>query len=111
MASFRITRKKPAPIGDFLPAVIRSRGIENEVIASFVIDAWAKVTPAPHATLSCYFSSGTLQVNLNSSLIRSELSFQKEALLASLNRILDKEDLVSALRKDENPVVNRLVFK
>ncbi|MCF0173861.1 MAG: DUF721 domain-containing protein [Bacteroidales bacterium] len=111
MGSYKIQNRKPSPLGGILPLVIKDMHIEQQVIESFVVDAWAKVTPAPQATISCVFSLGVLQVGINSSVIRSELSFQKEGLLNSINRCLDSEELIKALRKDDSPIVTKIIFR
>ena len=47
-------------------------------------------------TLKRYFRSGTLYITLNSSVIRNQLSFQKEALIEKMNATLSGDPLFTS---------------
>ena len=54
---------------------------------------WDECSGAGPFTLKRYFRSGTLYVTLSSSVIRNQLSFQKEALIEKMNACLSGDSL------------------
>ena len=50
-------------------------------------------------TTSIYFRNGILQVKLNSSVLRNELSFAKESIKANMNKELGEELVLEIIMK------------
>lgn len=58
-----------------------------------VFAAWDAASGASAYTLRRFFRDGTLQVTLSSSMVRSQLEFQKEAIVTSMNELLCRDPL------------------
>lgn len=58
-----------------------------------IFEAWDQASGASRYTIRRYFRDGKLYVTLNSSMVRNQLSFQKEPLMAAVNQILLNDEL------------------
>lgn len=69
-----------------------SAGLNTEL----VFQAWDEVSGAAQFTLNKFFRDGTLYITLSSSMVRSQLMFQRDALIKSINAKLLEEPLFSS---------------
>ncbi len=58
-----------------------------------VFAAWDQASGAAQYTIKRYFRGGKLYITLNSSVVRNQLSFQKDALVEKINLLLDRDNL------------------
>ena len=72
---------------------IKSAKLASGLNTQRVFAAWDECSGAGAFTLKRYFRSGTLYVTLNSSVIRNQLLFQKEALIEKMNATLSGDSL------------------
>ncbi len=58
-----------------------------------IIHLWGKLLgpSVKNRTVNAYFNKGKFYVNLDSSVLRNELSFAKESIVANLNKELGEE--------------------
>ena len=61
-----------------------------------IYEAWDEASGAAHYTLRRYFRDGTLYITLNSSMVRGQLSLQREALRERINEILSSDELFTS---------------
>lgn len=75
-----------------------------------IFAAWDDASGAASFTLKRFFRDGKLYITLNSSVVRNQLSFQKDALLEKMNGILAKDELFTS---DDSRVsyVKELILK
>ncbi len=89
-------------------------GAENMRLASglkrhLILSAWDKVTDASRYTVSRYYKDGKLYITLNSSVLRTQLNFQKEEIRRNINNILREDELFPT--KDTTEIVKTLIIK
>ena len=72
---------------------IKSMKISSGLNTQCIFSAWDEASGAAPFTLRKFFRDGKLYVTLNSSVVRNQLSFQKDALVEKINGILAKNDL------------------
>lgn len=93
-------------ISMYIKAMKLSAGLNTHCI----FKAWDQASGASSFTLKKYFRRGKLYITLSSSVIRNQLSFQKDALVEKMNEILKEDELFTA---DEGRVsfVEELILK
>ena len=72
-----ITRKEPQPMESLLGRCIRSMGLTPGINTRRIFAAWDEAS-----------GSGTLYITVRSSVIRSQLYFQRDLLIEKINTIL-----------------------
>lgn len=91
----RMTRKKALSMEEVVAMYIKSMKISSGLNTQCIFSAWDEASGAAPFTLRKFFRDGKLYVTLNSSVVRNQLSFQKDALVEKINGILAKNDLFS----------------
>ena len=104
-----IAPKKALPVSDVIKLMIRSYGATASHNAQRIYMAWNEVSGAGESTIRRYYRDGRLVITLNSSVVRSALLFQKEALLQKINARIAQDSLF--IGADENCTVKELVLK
>ena len=92
----RINRKKALSMEEVVEMYIREMKIASGLNTQRVFDAWDKASGLEQYTLRRYFRNGTLYVTISSSMVRSQLLFQKDALVARINEILSEDPLFTS---------------
>ena len=89
---------------------IKSMKISSGLNTQCIFSAWDDASGAARFTLKKFFRDGRLYVTLSSSVVRNQLSFQKDALIEKMNGILAENELFS---KDDPRVtfVKELILK
>ena len=106
----RIARKKPLSMDEVVSMYIKSMKISSGLNTQCVFSAWDEASGAASFTLKKFFRDGKLYVTLNSSVVRNQLSFQKDALVEKINGILRKDELF--IKDDERvSFVKELILK
>lgn len=72
---------------------IREQGLEEGLMRVRIFRAWDEVIGerAASYTVSKYFSKGVLYCTVSSSMLRTQLGFQKQEIISQMNRLLNKE--------------------
>ncbi len=93
MADYRIHRKEALSIAQAIKLLMKSEHLGATFNTRRIFNAWDEASGAAAYTLKRYFRDGTLHVTLSSSVVRNQLSFQKDALIEKINRILEQDEL------------------
>ncbi len=91
-------RTKAQPIGALLDSLFKSPNVARKIAEGSLPHVWREVTGEVVAasTRQVRFVRGTLYVHIASSILRSELMMQREALVRSINKKLGT-DLVQSV--------------
>lgn len=89
----KIQFRRYTSLGDALRLLMKQSGLEPEFSSRRVYAAWEEASGAGAYTVRRYFRDGKLYITVNSSVLRSQLYFQKKALLERINELLSKDDL------------------
>jgi predicted nucleic acid-binding Zn ribbon protein len=86
-------RTKVQPIGELLDSLFKSPNVARKIAEGSLPHIWREVTGEVVAanTRQVRFMRGTLYVHIASSVLRSELMMQREALVRSINKRLGTE--------------------
>ncbi len=86
------------PLKEVIDDWLEAHPMANKVKETRIVHLWgALLGPSvKNRTQKVYFNRGTLTVQLDSSVLRNELSFAREAILQNINKELG-EDLVKEL--------------
>ena len=93
MKQARIERKTALRMDQLVKEYIDSMKIASGLNTRRIYAAWDQASGAADYTIKRYFRAGKLYVTLNSSVVRNQLSFQKEALVEKINLLLSRDNL------------------
>lgn len=110
MKPARIERKTAIGMEELVRLYIDSMKISSGLNTRLIYDAWDQASGAAEYTIKKFFRSGRLYVTLSSSVVRNQLSFQKEALREKINQLLCQDSLFT---KDDPRVslVQEIILK
>jgi predicted nucleic acid-binding Zn ribbon protein len=76
------------PLKDILADILKSPELSKGILETRALEAWGKVLGPSVARITgnIYIRSGVLFVQLNSSIIRSELLMHKDRIITSINQ-------------------------
>ena len=97
--SYFVRRKEALSMEEVVEEFIKSAKLASGLNTQRVFAAWDDCSGAGPYTLKRYFRSGTLYITLNSSVIRNQLLFQKEALIEKMNATLSGDPLFTSDNK------------
>lgn len=80
-----LERKDPSPMSDLVPMFVKLSGMTSALNENLIMSAWDKVTGAGPYTLKKYVMNGTLYCHISSSVVRNQLYFQKDEIVAAIN--------------------------
>lgn len=106
----RIEKKTAISAGDAIKAFLKQSRLTPVLNSRRVFDAWDTASGAAAYTVRRFFRDGKLYITLNSSVVRSQLSYQKEALLEKINSIL-KDDILFDCEDSTTGQVREIVLK
>ena len=92
-------RTKAQPIGALLDNLFKSPDVARKIAEGSLPHVWREVTGEVVAASTCQvrFVRGTLYVHVASSILRSELMMQREALVRSINKKLGIDLVMSVV--------------
>ena len=88
-----IPRKEALGMDEIVPMYIRAMKLSAGLNTQRVFAAWDEVSGVKDYTLRRFYRDGKLYITLSSSMVRSHLEFQKDAVLLALNAVLEKDRL------------------
>ena len=91
--SYYIRRKEALSMEEVVDQFIKSAKLASGLNTQRIFTAWDECSGAGPFTLKKFFRSGTLYITVNSSVIRNQLYFQKEALIEKMNAVLSEDPL------------------
>ena len=96
-----LEKKNAVSVNSLISAYIKEMGLAPGLNTQRIFAAWDNCSEAGPFTLKRFFRSGTLYITLNSSMVRDQLSFQKEILVEKMNAYLAHDELFT----DDNRTV------
>lgn len=106
----RLTRKQALSMDEVIGMYIKSMKISSGLNTQCIFSAWNEASGAEAFTVRRFFRDGKLYVTLNSSVVRNQLSFQRDALVEKMNEILSHDELFA--RDDERvSYIKELILK
>ena len=88
-----IHRKEAVGMDQIVSAYIKSMKLAAGLNTQRVFAAWDACSGAGPFTLRRFYRGGKLYITLNSSVLRSQLFFQKDLLIEKMNAFLQQDDL------------------
>ena len=109
-APVRLARKKALSMEEVISQYIKEMKLSSGLNTQRIFAAWDAASGAGPFTLKKFFRDGKLYITLNSSVIRNQLSFQKDSIVEKINGMLRNDELFT---KDDPHVsyVKELILK
>ncbi len=106
----RLAHRDAIGMPDLMKAFVKHFNLSAGLNTQKIFDAWDKVSGAESFTLNKFFKGGTLYVTVSSSMVRTQLGFQKDSLIKAMNDLLEKDPL---FMKDCNAVgyVKKIILR
>ena len=92
----RLHRKEAVGMDVLVDHYIKSMKLAAGLNTQRIFAAWDACSGAGPYTLRRFFREGKLYITLNSSVIRNQLSFQKDSLVEKMNAFLAQDQLFTA---------------
>lgn len=89
----RVERKEAITVSEAICAFLRQSRLASGLNTRLVYKAWDEASGAGKYTLKRYFRNGVLYITTSSSVVCSQLEFQKAALVEKMNAILSSDEL------------------
>lgn len=93
MEKNRIARRSAIGIDEALRLMLKDSRLSSGHNTARIFEAWDQASGAAQYTLKRYFRDGRLYITVSSSAVRSQLYFQKDALLEKLNALLEGDGM------------------
>ena len=106
----RVSRKSAVPLGELIQEYLKASRLGSGHNTQRIFAAWDAASGAARYTVRRFFRDGKLYITVDSSVVRSQLSFQRQALLDKVNALLDEDELFIRDRS-EGGVVKELILK
>ena len=104
----RLARKEAVGMEELVQYFIREMRLSSGLNRQRVFEAWDSVTGAGPYTLSKSYAKGVLYVSLSSSVVRSQLYFQRADIAQRINAALAADELFTG---DAAGYVKSIVLK
>ncbi|MCR5351208.1 MAG: DUF721 domain-containing protein [Bacteroidales bacterium] len=89
----RVTRKNAVSLAEAIQEYIKSAKLSAGLNTQRIFAAWDAASGAGRYTVRRFFRDGKLYITVDSSVVRSQLTFQREALIEKINALLEQDDL------------------
>ena len=99
--NIRLHRKQAVSMEEIVSQYIKSMKLAAGLNTQRIFAAWDACSGAGPYTLKRFYRNGKLYVTLNSSVVRSQLYFQRDILVEKMNEFLSKDPLFT----DDNRTV------
>ena len=106
----RVSRKSAVPLGELIQEYLKASRLAGGHNTQRIFAAWDAASGAARYTVRRFFRDGRLYITVDSSVVRSQLSFQRQALLEKVNALLAEDDLYIHDSAREG-VVKELILK
>lgn len=90
-------RQNAEPLSDILKLFVKVNGLGPSLRRQAVFRAWDQASGQAGYTSNKYLKDNVLYITISSSVVRSQLLFQKEGLLQRVNEILSADQLLSTM--------------
>ena len=106
----RVSRKSAVPLGELIQEYLKASRLGSGHNTQRIFAAWDAASGAARYTVRRFFRDGRLYITVDSSVVRSQLSFQRQALLDKVNALL-AEDALYIRDRSGGDVVKELILK
>jgi Protein of unknown function (DUF721). len=89
----RVARKTAVPLSELIREYIRTSQLTPGLNTQRIFAAWDTASGAGRYTVRRFFRDGRLYITVDSSVVRSQLSFQRDALIEKINALLAQDEL------------------
>lgn len=106
----KVARKTAVPLEDLIHEYLRAGHLTAPLNTRRIFAAWDSASGAARYTVRRFFRDGKLYITVDSSVVRSQLSFQRQELIDKINALLAQDDLFT---RDDGRVgfVQELILK
>jgi len=104
----RVARKTALPLEEVIHEFIRTSHLTPGLNTRRIFAAWDTASGAGRYTVRRFYRDGKLYITVDSSVVRSQLSFQRAALIEKINALLAQDELFTG---DGTDAVRELILK
>ena len=106
----RVARKTALPLSELIQEYLRTSKLTSGLNTQRIFAAWDAASGAGRYTIRRFFRDGKLYITVDSSVVRSQLAFQRDTLLAKVNALLAQDELFTR-SEGESDTVKELILK
>ena len=106
----RVARKTALPLSELIHEYLRASKLASGLNTQRIFAAWDAASGAGRYTIRRFFRDGKLYITVDSSVVRSQLSFQRDVLVAKVNALLAQDDMFTS-DEGETDIVKELILK
>ena len=106
----RVARKTALPLSELIQEYLRTSKLTSGLNTQRIFAAWDAASGAGRYTIRRFFRDGKLYITVDSSVVRSQLAFQRDTLLAKVNALLAQDELFTC-GEGESDTVKELILK
>lgn len=106
----KLRRHEAVGMDELVTQFIRDMKLASGLNRQRAAEAWNTVSGAARYTLDVTFDRGMMICSISSSVVRNQLYFQRDILLARLNEHLASDPLFVS-DKQEGPIVRNLILR
>ena len=106
----RVARKTALPLSELIQEYLRTSKLTSGLNTQRIFAAWDAASGAGRYTIRRFFRDGKLYITVDSSVVRSQLAFQRDTLLAKVNALLAQDELFTRTEGDAD-IVKELILK
>ena len=89
----RVARKTAVSLSEAIQEYLKVAKLSAGLNTQRIFAAWDAASGAGRYTVRRFFRDGKLYITVDSSVVRSQLSFQRDALLKKINALLAEDSL------------------
>ena len=106
----RVARKTAVSLSEAIQEYLKAAKLTSGLNTQRIFAAWDAASGAGRYTVRRFFRDGKLYITVDSSVVRSQLSFQRDTLIEKINALLAQDELFT--RDDARVgIVKELILK
>lgn len=106
----RVARKQAVSLAEAIQEYLKASRLTSGLNTQRIFAAWDAASGAGRYTVRRFFRDGRLYITVDSSVVRSQLSFQRNTLIEKMNALLAQDELFT--RDDPRTgIVQELILK
>lgn len=89
----RVARKTAVSLSEAIQEYLKAAKLSSGLNTQRIFAAWDAASGAGRYTVRRFFRDGRLYITVDSSVVRSQLSFQRDVLIEKINALLAQDEL------------------
>lgn len=89
----RVARKTAVSLSEAIQEYLKAAKLSSGLNTQRIFAAWDAASGAGRYTVRRFFRDGKLYITVDSSVVRSQLSFQRDVLIEKINALLAQDEL------------------